>query len=481
MGAILALLALSEWVAARTQMPPEDSRQLVHVVVGVFIFLCRFLFEEPFYPLITGLLFILVNLVTLRTGRFKSMHATDRVSYGTIYYPLTFVILISLFWHRDPVALQVAILLLAFADPLAAWVGQRCGRISFTLWRDPKTVPGSTAMFLGSGLLTFLGLVFLIPPSGSPSLPWPQLLTAVIVLATLAAFAEAQSSQGSDNLTVPLAAALFVFLFRSLPAAEFLPFILWVVCSAVFLGLAAWLKALALSGALTAWGMGILIFLAGGWKWVLPIVAFFILSSILTRLNRSALVTSNPGPGAGHRNLVQVFANGGVPLLVAAVYGIWKLEPLYLVFLAALAAATADTWGTEIGGWSRRQPRNIVTWRQVAKGDSGGVTLIGTVGTLAGAACLAAVGLALHTRLLSGIDWLAITAIGFLAATLDSLLGATVQARYLIPATGKITENRTDGSQEMVLHSGWSWLDNNMVNLACTGSGAALGLLWLAA
>lgn len=76
---------------------------------------------------------------------------------------------------------------------------------------------------------------------------------------------------------------------------------------------------------------------------------------------------------------------------------------------------------------------------------------------------------------------LAVTVIGFLAATFDSLLGATVQARYLIPATGKITEDRTAYSgQEVVVHSGWSWLDNNLVNLVCTGSGAALGLLWLA-
>ncbi len=489
LGAIFALLAVSEWLAARTGMHPEDSRQLVHVIVGVFIFLCRFIFQEPFYPLITGLLFIGVNLVTLHMGRFKSMHSTGRVSYGTVYFPLAFVILVTLFWHRDPVALQVAILLLAFADPLAAWVGRRYGHKSFTLWRDPKMVEGTAAMFLGSGILAFVGLAFLIPLSGGPGLPWPQLLLAVVLTAALATIAEAQSSRGSDNVTVPLSSALFVFLFRPLPPEELIPFILWTAGSACLLGLAARLKALALSGALTAWGMGVLIFLSGctgptglsgGWRWVIPIVAFFVLSSLLTRFNRSMVTARNQGRGAGHRDLVQVFANGGLPLLVAAAYGIWRQELLYLVFLAALAAATADTWGTEIGGWSSRRPRNIATWRPVARGDSGGVTLIGTIGTLAGAAFMATVGLWLQPQLMSGVDWLVISIIGFLAATFDSILGASVQARYFIPATGKITEARPSEGLAAVVHSGWPWLDNNMVNLVCTGSGACLGLLWLA-
>ncbi|MBA7617752.1 MAG: DUF92 domain-containing protein [Calditrichaeota bacterium] len=486
--AIFALLTISEWLAARTGMRTEHSRQLVHVIVGVFIFLCRFIFQEPLYPLITGLLFVGINLATLHLDRFKSMHATDRLSYGTVYYPLSFVILVALFWHWDPVALQVAVLLLAFADPLAAWVGHRYGHRGFTLWRDPKTIEGTGAMFLGSIVLILAGLVILIPLSsssglsggaGQTGLSWPQLLAAVIPLAALATIAEAQSSRGSDNITVPLAAALFLFLFRSLPPGSLIPFVLWTTGSAVLLGLAARFKALALSGALTAWSVGMLIFLSGGWAWVIPIVAFFILSSILTRFNRGMATTRNPDHGAGQRNLVQVFANGGVPLLVAAACGIWGPDRLYLVFLAALAAATADTWGTEIGGWSKGQPRNIVTWRPVARGDSGGVTLVGTIGTLAGAAFLAAVGLWLQPRLVSGADWLIISIIGFLAATIDSLLGATVQARYLIPATGRITENRTTGGPEVVLHSGWQWLDNNMVNLVCTGSGAILGLLWL--
>ncbi|MFC1484201.1 DUF92 domain-containing protein [Candidatus Neomarinimicrobiota bacterium] len=480
LGAILGLLALSEWLSAKIGMQPENSRQLVHVIVGVFIFLCRFIFLEPLFPIITGLIFIVVNLVTLRAGRFESMHATNRVSYGTVYFPVSFVILALLFWHRDPIALQIGILLLAFADPIASWIGTRYGRTQFTLWRDPKSPAGTSAMFVASLILPLAGFLLLLPMSGESPLTLPALLLALIPLAALATLAEAQSYRGSDNLSVPLSAALFVFLFRSLGPTDYLHYLLWTAGSGALLALAARMKALAPSGALTAWGIGLLIYLAGGWLWVIPIVAFFLLSSLLTRLSPGAAAAPNPDTRhAGKRNLIQVIANGGVPLLVAAAFGIWGHDHLYIVFLAALAAATADTWGTEIGGWQKRLPRNIINWQPVPKGESGGITLAGTLGALAGAACLAGIGVLLRPDLIGFDHWLSITLIGFLAAAIDSVLGATVQVRYLIYDTSQIIEDRTKTELETVLHSGWWWLDNNMVNLVCTGSGAVLGLLWI--
>ena len=480
LGAIIGLLGLSEWLSTKIGMQPENSRQLVHVIVGLFIFLCRFIFLEPLYPIITGLVFIVVNLVTLRGGRFQSMHATNRISYGTVYFPVAFVILALLFWHRDPVALQIGILLLAFADPIAASIGTRCGRTQFILWQDPKSPVGTVAMFAASFILPLIGLLVLVPLIGETPLTLPVLLLALIPMAALATLAEAQSFRGSDNLSVPLSAALFIFLFRALGPGDYLPYLFWTAGSGVLLALAARVKALATSGALTAWAIGLLIYLAGGWLWVTPIVLFFLLSSILTRLSPSPAAASNPGTRhAGKRNLIQVIANGGIPFLIAAAFGIWGNDHLYIVFLAALAAATADTWGTEIGGWQKKPPRSIVTWRPVPKGESGGISLTGTLGTLVGAAALAGIGALLRPELVTFRHWLSITVIGFLAAAIDSLLGATVQVRYLISATGRIIENRAKTDLETVLHSGWWWLDNNMVNLVCTGSGAALGLLWI--
>jgi uncharacterized protein (TIGR00297 family) len=60
--------------------------------------------------------------------------------------------------------------------------------------------------------------------------------------------------------------------------------------------------------------------------------------------------------------------------------------------VAILAAATADTWATEIGGlWGRRV---FTLWplRRVEPGTSGGVSLPGVIGALAGAASVSCLG-----------------------------------------------------------------------------------------
>ena len=52
-------------------------------------------------------------------------------------------------------------------------------------------------------------------------------------------------------------------------------------------------------------------------------------------------------------------------------------------------------------------------------------------------------------------------------------------ARYRDTATGEITEDPTLRGMGGALHSGWSRLDNNMVNLVCTTSAALAGLVLL--
>jgi uncharacterized membrane protein len=58
----------------------------------------------------------------------------------------------------------------------------------------------------------------------------------------------------------------------------------------------------------------------------------------------------------------------------------------------------------------------------------------------------------------------------------DSLLGATVQASYYCPACAKPTESRVHrcGTGSMLVR-GVAWMNNDVVNLAATAIGAAVG------
>jgi uncharacterized protein (TIGR00297 family) len=151
------------------------------------------------------------------------------------------------------------------------------------------------------------------------------------------------------------------------------------------------------------------------------------------------------------RNARQVLANGGVAAL-AALAGSWP------AFAGALAAATADTWATEIGAFSPTPPRLITSRLQVPRGVSGGITPLGTAGGVAGAVVIGVLAWALgsHQPRLAGE--VAFAGVG--GMLLDSLLGATVQGAF--------------GDEPVQPARGYGWLNNDAVNLAATLSGAAL-------
>ena len=180
-------------------------------------------------------------------------------------------------------------------------------------------------------------------------------------------------------------------------------------------------------GVATVWGFG--------WRGFVLLLAFFVSSSLLSEKTT--------------RNERQVIANGGVAAL-AALAGSWT------AFAGALAAATADTWASEIGRRSRTPPRLITTGQPVPPGTDGGMTLLGTVGGVVGAAIVAGLSVLLPRGMGPGSAhpgwfWALITIAGGLGMVLDSLLGATLQGKT-------------------------RWLDNDAVNLLATlaGGGAAL-------
>ena len=63
-----------------------------------------------------------------------------------------------------------------------------------------------------------------------------------------------------------------------------------------------------------------------------------------------------------------------------------------LLYLAALAAVNADTWATEIGGLAKARPWLVTTFKPVAPGTSGGVTWLGLLSALLGAAFIVFMG-----------------------------------------------------------------------------------------
>jgi len=146
------------------------------------------------------------------------------------------------------------------------------------------------------------------------------------------------------------------------------------------------------------------------------------------------------------------------------VYFLTQNDLFFYFYLASLAAANADTWATEIGVFNKSQPRLITSFRKVEKGSSGAISLFGSSAALLGSLVVALSGMIFIDSAFYLLV-IIITTSGFIANFIDSFLGATIQAQYLIGNPAVITEKAFDESgNPNKLIRGYRWLNNDLVN-----------------
>jgi len=191
-----------------------------------------------------------------------------------------------------------------------------------------------------------------------------------------------------------------------------------------------------LSGAL----IGLLIIIYGGISWFVLFLCFFVLGSAFTKFKYSLKRKIGiEQPHHGSRGYLNAFGNGLVPLVFGVLYGISVLagepEMLYAAgFLGAIATATGDTLASEIGGTSKHKPLLITTFKKVATGTEGGITILGEMAAIGGATIIGIVAMVfgilepLGAFGMLGIFSVAAVAVsGFIGTNADSLFGATLE------------------------------------------------------
>jgi uncharacterized protein (TIGR00297 family) len=243
-------------------------------------------------------------------------------------------------------------------------------------------------------------------------------------------------------------------------------------------------RALTVSGAIASVVVGTLTFAFGGALVAAAIIIFFTCGSALGRLHNAtadkarALATKD-----ARRDAAQVVANGGIATAcaiaggVASLYG-WPHASRWLIAaVCAVAAASGDTWSTEIGAFFRGPARLITTMQHVTAGTSGGVTPLGTIAAPLGGAMIGIAGIA-RADILVLPSWIALCAIvGLIGSIFDSVLGAAFQGRFRCTRCAQVIETTTHVKcgTGCSLVGGISWLDNDGVNGITTLGGAAFG------
>ncbi len=451
---VTLLAVVTEICSQRAFLPQWLARKVLHLGAVGACALAPMLLDE-LEALILIVAFAELLLIWLVTGGLLFLDDRGRRSWGIMLFPLPYLALLLLFPEPgDRWLIGLPMALLAVSDALAAIVGITIPSRSYTLTGDRKTIGGSLTF-----AFTAWWLIVLFP-GPLTALPTLQLHAFALFCALLIAAFEALGSNGRDNLYIPVAA----FPLLQLPIHSNTPTLLvpWlaVPIAVAFVVMMVRRNHLTLGGAVAAALLGLWVLYFQGILWIIPLLFFFISSTALGKRFGANSASSDAKSGRA-RDADQVFCNGGVYGLAAAVL---PTPEAHVIMAVSMAVATADTWASEIGMGLKGVTYDIRNMRRVPAGLSGGISFAGTAGALGGALLAAATCVALMNGGFIDLPWgllATLTAWGTIGMFADSLFGATLQPRYRTP-NGVLQDEATEGS---VLASGVYWMSNDRVNL----------------
>ncbi len=137
-----------------------------------------------------------------------------------------------------------------------------------------------------------------------------------------------------------------------------------------------------MGGVLLAILFGIILFFYGGSNYLVLMLFFFLLAVAVTKYEYE--IKRDMGIYEHERGWENVLSNGIVPSILAV------LSPTIgpVPFIASLAAVTADKFGSEIGVLDASDPVSLLGFKHVKAGTSGAMSVMGTIGSLAGASAI---------------------------------------------------------------------------------------------
>jgi phytol kinase len=213
----LGLFGFAEFLYHVMKVQVEYTRKLVHFGTGLLTLLFPLWITNHWYILGLCSAFAVLLVVSKRFKFLPSINAIDRVSHGSILYPVA--VYLCFVFHQwfdtidcyEPVytGFYIPILILASCDPVAALLGKRFPKGQYKVGEGHKTLTGSGAFFILAFCIS--SAVFLFNYSNYNA----KTLAIALFLALATTGIEAVSPKGWDNLTIPLTAILVLYALQS--------------------------------------------------------------------------------------------------------------------------------------------------------------------------------------------------------------------------------------------------------------------------
>lgn len=205
-GAFLLLFAVAELLYHKFGVKAEYTRKIVHIFTGLLVLSFPAFFDDHRSVLLLCGGFMALLLASLKFDFLPSINKVGRVTRGSLLYPIMVYVCFLVYNYFGQLTFYyIPLLVLAFCDPVAVYVGKTWPWGKYHIRSYTKTVSGSTGFMIAASIVSTVILSTLVGNSYGFCL----LLGLLIAFATT--IAEAIGNKGYDNLTIPIAALLVLY------------------------------------------------------------------------------------------------------------------------------------------------------------------------------------------------------------------------------------------------------------------------------
>lgn len=181
----------------------ELTRKIVHISVSFSWIIMYYYFGSSIHLIIPPLTFVLLNYMAYKKDIF-SMERKEGVSFGTVYYPISMVILsgISIYNPDFLPFYGIGLFCMSLGDGFAPIVASKVCLMTFYIKGNRKSLAGSMTVFIAC---------FFVIYTFSFLLQLPIHVTDIMFVSLSGMILELIGVRGLDNLLLPVGIALLAY------------------------------------------------------------------------------------------------------------------------------------------------------------------------------------------------------------------------------------------------------------------------------
>ena len=226
---VIATILIPVQLKKRDKITKFQARKAVHLLAGLAVLSAPY-YSWPWWAVILAGSMTLLTLLSSKKSNLKQLkelydsigeEAEEKVGYlqGPFHYCLSITILITFFAIFAPNQMYfpiAGILLMIISDTFASIIGKKYGKIKINLpWvNTTRSLEGSITFFVSGFFLCFIAFTFMgvTNPLNQIHLTLEIALLYSLITSALATVVELVSPSTWDDLTIPIATVIIVFL-----------------------------------------------------------------------------------------------------------------------------------------------------------------------------------------------------------------------------------------------------------------------------